>query len=216
MVLWNRGTHSGSGTTEKDRAALPITDPERPTDTANSPLRIAAFDVEHTALTPDGKNIEPRGRFGDKTFTARQNDYVKLRLTLSRPGYAYLVAFRPDGVIDLCYPNDKWTKPPLGENAAYPFTPEDVRKGVRYQLAEGPGLWSFAAIVSEHELPPFAEWKQKHSFPSMKGQPGVGGAVLIDNGQVVDEQTELGLSSSPAARGRFRPAAVTSPRLATP
>jgi serine/threonine protein kinase len=197
VVLWNRGTHP-DGTTE-------LTPPAAPKDTTNESLRITAFDIEHFALTPDGKNTEPRGRFGDKTYSARQYDYVKLRLSLSRPAYAYLLAFRPDGVIDLCYPNDEASRPPLSETAVYPFATDDVRKGVRYQLAEGPGLWSFAAVVSEHELPPFSEWEKKHPLPSMKEKAGKSGAFLVDNGQDIDELTSLGLNSATRGKGVIPP-----------
>jgi serine/threonine protein kinase len=196
-VLWNRGT--------PPRGTTKLPPPAPPKDTTNESLRITAFDIEHFALTPDGKNTEPRGRFGDKTYSARQYDYVKLRLLLSRPAYAYLLAFRPDGVIDLCYPNDEASGPPFSETAVYPFVTDDVRKGVRYQLAEGPGLWSFAAVVSEHELPPFAEWKKKHRLPSMNGTSGKSGAILVDNGQDIDELTPLGLDSATRGKGVIPP-----------
>lgn len=167
------------------------------------PIRITAFDIEHLARTEDGRNVENRGVFGKGTFAATQKDYVKLRLTLSRPGYAFLIAFRPDGVIELCYPNDDFTRPPLAEAAAYPFLPEDRNRG--YGLSEAPGLWTFAAVVSDTELPTFDEWKKVHPLPEMKGAAGVVGAVLVDDGTEIDNLTTLGPRRGTRGKGEHIP-----------
>jgi len=192
---WKSPSDAGSLSTDAEWKGNP--------NTSQFPLRIVSFNVEHLGRTEDGKNVASRGVFGKDTYGAKQKDYVKLRLTLSRPGFAYLIAFRPDGAIELCYPNDDFTQPPLSETAAYPFLPEDRNNG--YGLSEAPGLWTFVAVVSDIELPTFDKWRKQHPLPEMKGAVGVVGVVLVDDGTEIDQFTTLGLKRGTRGKGEAIP-----------
>jgi len=76
---------------------------------------------------------------------------------LSKPGYAYLIAFRPDGVTELCFPADEGTPPSLTDTPRYPLA--DGLKA--YGLREGTGLWVFAVVASEKPLPSYRSWQQQ-------------------------------------------------------
>jgi hypothetical protein len=93
---------------------------------------------------------------GQQSFHPRLEDQVTIEAELSRPAYAYLLAFRPDGVVELCYPEDESKPPPKSEHARYPASP-DVGQ-VRYGLAEGTGLWVFGVVASDEPLPAYREW----------------------------------------------------------
>ncbi len=118
-------------------------------------LRIVDFEIKHFALKEDGASVNKPLVFGKTSFAARQRDKVHLKLELSRPAYTYLLAFRPDGVVELCYPEDERISPPLSEQAGYPS--EAASRSKSYGLNEAPGLWVFTSIVSEKPLPPFAQ-----------------------------------------------------------
>jgi hypothetical protein len=47
-------------------------------------------------------------------------DQVTVEAKLSRPAYAYLIAFRPDGVAELCVPDREDVPPPLVDQPRYP------------------------------------------------------------------------------------------------
>jgi serine/threonine protein kinase len=152
-------------------------------------LRIVDFEIKHFALRDDG-NVNVPLVFGKTTFAARQRDKVHLKLELSRPAYTYLLAFRPDGVVELCYPEDETISPPLSEQARYPS--EATSRSKSYGLNEAPGLWVFTSIVSDKPLPPFAQWKTDHQLLSPTGGKGIPGVVLIDDGQSIEHWTASG------------------------
>ncbi len=66
------------------------------------PLRVKSLDIKHFHNTAEGD--VPKGILGQKSFSPRLGDRVQVVANLSRPGYAYIIAFRPDGVADLCFP----------------------------------------------------------------------------------------------------------------
>jgi hypothetical protein len=90
------------------------------------------------------------------------------------PGYAYLIAFRPDGRDELCDPDDEDTPPALKLEPMYPAL---SRTGERYRLTEGAGLQVFALVVSRDPLPSYREWKRRHGPPpwsaNLPTDPGV-------------------------------------------
>ena len=146
------GSHGETGATPStatnsgDRPGIPspVGRPE--------PLRVKSLDVKHFAKTPEGD--VPKGILGRGSFSTRLGDRVQVVATLSRPAHAYIIAFRPDGVADLCFPDDEDTVPPLTDTPRYPAT--DGSKA--YGLDEGTGLWVFAVVASEQPLPTFKNW----------------------------------------------------------
>lgn len=120
------------------------------------PLRVIALEVRHFSKTPAGDVLQ--GLLGHQTFSPLQGDRVQVTAKLSKTGYAYLIAFRPDGVVDLCFPASDQTPPPLADNPRYPLA--DGMKA--YGLNEGAGLWVFAVVASDNPLPAYRVWLQHH------------------------------------------------------
>ena len=122
---------------------------------AAEPLLVKSLDVKHFARA--GKDDLEMGLLGRDSFAPALGDRVQVAARLSRPGYAYLVAFRPDGVADLFSPADEATPPPLTDTPRYPATDGDAA----YGLVEGTGLWAFAVVASERPLPAYRDWLAK-------------------------------------------------------
>jgi serine/threonine protein kinase len=142
----------------RDRSVEPPPEPGATTPPpASQPLQVVSIEVNRFESTPAGD--EPRGVLGQKTFIAMLGDRVQVTARLSRPAHAYLIAFRPDGVADLCFPNDEDTPPPPTDTPRYP-----PAGGLRvYGLREGTGLWVFAVVASEKPLPAYREWREQHA-----------------------------------------------------
>lgn len=120
-------------------------------------LKVVSLEVRHFARTPDGD--VPKGPLGQRSFMAYLGDRVQVEARLSKPCYAYLIAFRPDGAADLCFPDDENTVPPLTDTPRYP----NDDKLMAYGLQEGIGLWAFAVVASEAPLPSWSEWRRKRT-----------------------------------------------------
>jgi serine/threonine protein kinase len=125
---------------------------------ASVPLRVTKFNVNHYTHMPDADVL--RGVLGEKTFSPALNDRVRVAVQLSKPGYAYVIALRPDGVVDLCFPADEEMPPPLTDTPRYPSPPADPDDS--YGLKEGEGLWVFAVVASEKPLPSYRTWLSQH------------------------------------------------------
>ena len=81
-------------------------------------------------------------------------DRFQVTARLSRPAYAYLIAFRPDNEMDVCYPENEDTPPPLTDTPKYP-----LNNGLKaYGIREGTGLWVLALLASDEPLPSYREW----------------------------------------------------------
>jgi serine/threonine protein kinase len=174
---------------------------DRPTDLSD-PVRITGFDIIHYARV-EGGMVARRGVFGRDTFSAIQNDLVTLRVTLSRPAYAYLIAFRPDGVAEVCYPENDEEIPPLAAEASYPSKPTSATSA--YGLSERPGLWVFAAIVSEDPLRNFKAWSKWVKIPSFKDPVGILGAVVLSDGDDFQRLSPAGLLNGTRGKGELVP-----------
>jgi hypothetical protein len=116
--------------------------------------------LEVRRLAKVGQFDEPRGALGVKWFSARLGDGVTIRGELSEAAFCYLIAYRPDGTEDICFPGDQHTPPPLTDRPSYPPLAqlEAVELDVSYGLDEGEGLMAFVLLVSRRPLPPFEEW----------------------------------------------------------
>lgn len=169
----------------------------------SSPPRIAAFDINHFARIEDGSKVQHKGILGKESWSARQNDLVTLDLKLSRPAYSYLLAFRPDGVIELCYPDQDDVRPPLSAVAGYPLGA--ARRSEAYGLRESSGLWVFTAVVSETPLPAYREWIHSLKLPSLNHGIGIPGVVLMDDGQTIDQLYPTGHKQGERGKGEKIP-----------
>ncbi len=143
------------------------------------PLVVRHLDVTHFANL--GKGDLPKGRMGEKSFFARRDDGVTVEAELSRPAYAYLIAFRPDGTEELCYPESEDKVPAKSDRPRYP----SVSRGDHYGLNEGEGLQAFAVVVSDEPLPPYREWRAKCSESPWGKHPATPDVVWIDDGTEV-------------------------------
>jgi serine/threonine protein kinase len=152
--------------------------PNVPTVPAQSPQThlILSLEITHLPWLSDKKVYDKDriGILGDQSFSTRLNDDVKSRAELSEPAFSYVVAFRPDGVVELVAPQDEGTAPTRTDHPQYP--PESD-PGKVYSLSDGAGLCAFALVVSRAKLPPFREWRAKHGdAPWGKGleaNPGI-------------------------------------------
>jgi serine/threonine protein kinase len=162
------GTENGLGPSGKQSQPKP-----------EAPLQVLSVDVRHFARE-QGHDV-PRGVLGKQSFGATLGDKVQVSVKLSRPAYAYLIAFRPDGVADVCFPEAEDVAPPLTDEPSYPA----VRSNRSYGLNEGAGLWVFAVVASEQPLPSWQEWlrergKAAYAWQALAEAPL--GQVWRDNG----------------------------------
>jgi serine/threonine protein kinase len=150
-----------------------------------APLRVESIDIAHDARIAGTKKAEHQGILGKQSYVARLGDQVTIDAHLSRPAYAYLVAFRTDGVVEVCFPDDETQAPPLTDHLRYPSA-EVPRK--RYGLSDGSGLQVFAVVASEEPLPPFRDFATRHDL-TWSAHPANPGAVWWFDGQWVDTLT---------------------------
>ncbi len=144
--LWNS---KRPGDIPKPIEPLPINSNFIPPSEA---VRVKGMAVRHYAKVGEGVG-ESRGLLGETSFGAVLGDQVTIEVELSRPAYAYVVAFRPDGVIEPIFPENPVEPPPLTDRPRYP----SISLGVNYGLTDGAGLWVFAVVVSDRALPPYSE-----------------------------------------------------------
>jgi serine/threonine protein kinase len=121
-------------------------------------VRVLSIDVQHYTRLNDN-DAQPQGLLGRESFTAQLGDQVTIEARLSRPAYSYLLVFRPDGVADVCFPDDETQPPPLTDRPRYP-PPSKPDK--RYGVREGTGLWVIAVVTSEQPLPAYRDFVATH------------------------------------------------------
>jgi hypothetical protein len=152
------------------------------------PLRIMHLDVEHLAKRGEAED-EPRGLLGVESFQVQPGDDVRLRAALSVPGYAFLISFRPDGVVEVCDPDDPAVPPAKTKHVQYP---PPTRTSTVYRLEDGTGLQAFALVVSKDPLPTFDAWQRRVGAPPWKaGLPGRAGVVWRHDGQWLLPRTQI-------------------------
>jgi serine/threonine protein kinase len=172
------GEANGTSPPVTDAGERPVSPPVRV-----EPLRVKSLDVKHYTNTAMG-DVE-RGLLGRTSFAPRLGDKVEVVARLSRPGYAYVVAFRPDGVAELCFPNDEDAAPPRTDVPQYSL----AVNGEVYGLREGAGLWVFAVVASEKPLPTFRRWRAARKL-NWKSEPVPPGLVWWYDGAVLETLAE--------------------------
>jgi len=126
-------------------------------------VQVLSLDVK-LYPTVNGHRAPPR-LLGKDAFLTHCDDSVTVDARLSRPAYAFLIAFRPDGTDEVCFPEKEDEAPPRTAQPKYP----SVSQGVNYGLDEGAGLQAFALVVSSEPLPSYKEWwSQRRGCPWQK------------------------------------------------
>ncbi|HMO35970.1 MAG TPA: hypothetical protein PKA06_08005, partial [Gemmatales bacterium] len=157
-------------------------EPER----ATPPIKIKSLTVTHSELIrPD--ETRDKGNIGEVSFAVKQGDRASIFAKLSHPGYAYLLAFAPDGTVEVCWPQNEATPPPLSEDVHFPVP---GNRGRRYAFTDGTGLVIFTLIASSQPLPAYQEWSKGLTW-NWKPSPGVLGQVWIDDGKQIEILTPL-------------------------
>ncbi len=150
-----------------------------PTPAPTAPLRIVSLNIEHLAMRGEHAFV-PRGKLGERSFAVGPGDDVVVQAELSEPAYAYLIAFRPDGVDDICDPEDPEAPPGKTREPRYPPA---AKTEVVYRLNDGAGLHAFALVASRTPLPAYREWKKQHgTAPWKKGSESPPGVVWSYDG----------------------------------
>jgi tRNA A-37 threonylcarbamoyl transferase component Bud32 len=163
-------------------------------------LRVVRLDVKHFENV-NGKGDRPTGSLGEQVFVARLDDSVELHGELSRPGYAYLIAFRPDGTEQVCFPQKEDQAPPRTDRPRYPWA---ARTAENYGLNEGTGLQAFALVASSRPLPAYREWRAKLGQSVWGKHQAPAGVIWYDDGAVVEAWTPTGKQRSQRGTGRQR------------
>jgi serine/threonine protein kinase len=127
------------------------------------------FDA-HLFRSQDGELLD-LGLIGRDVFSAEVGDQVRVEVELSHPSYAYLLALNTDGSVQLALPESETEPPPrAGRLVLYP------RKTDYFTLTEGPGVQTFAVLVSGSPLPAYRDWQVgQPALPwGRAGEQGVG------------------------------------------
>jgi hypothetical protein len=192
--LWASGLVGSAPRKDKDE----VSSNSSPTSTAqpvNGPLRVEKIDVRLFARQGDQAAI--RGLIGRDAAAARLGDQVTVEAKLSRQAYAYLIAFRPDGETDLCYPAQEDRPPPLTDRPHYP----DEGSNVRYGLSDGAGLMVFGVVASDQQLPSYRQWVKGRSLAWQKVADQPREEVLWSSGQAMDVLLPADKQSSQRGKG---------------
>jgi serine/threonine protein kinase len=177
-LLW-RIRHQGD-------TATPPTPPVRPEvpEVVVPRVEVLSLEVKHFANV--NRHDYLRGVLGRESFVTRLNDSVTVEAQLSRPAYAYLIAFRPDGEEEVCFPEKEDRAPPLDNRPRYP----SISRKVNYGLEDGEGLQAFVLVVSSKPLPAYREWRKRQGeSPWRKALEAAPGVVWRDNGEEVEAFT---------------------------
>jgi serine/threonine protein kinase len=153
-----------------------------PTPRGRLPVRVRSLEVQRFEGIND-KPSRPRGAIGKDTFGATLGDEIEVKAELSRPAYAYLCAFRPDGKEVVLFPQDETDVPERTDRPIYP----SKRRDTRYVLADGVGLWVVVLIASPDPLPAYKTWRARHAGGPWKAVAGTRDVVWADDGQWLKE-----------------------------
>jgi hypothetical protein len=128
----------------------------RPGSSPSRALQVTSLQVEHISNRSD--KAVPRGRIGTQSFKAELGDDVQVSLTLSEPGYFYLLALNPDGEVQLCWPEDEERPPEKTGSVRFP-----MGGAQGFGLTDGEGLQGFLVAASREPLPAYARWRAEQA-----------------------------------------------------
>jgi len=167
--LWSRGSETAT-TVHLSRISGPAAGPlpgavvsedysvkvSRISGPAAGPLQ-AGIAVKHYKELGDGRQVVLHGMISEGSLASdppRLKDLVRVKVTLSRPAYSYLIALNPNGTIQFCAPVGGIV--PNSPRPELDF-PEDP--GNYFALTDGVGLQAFVVVASDRSLPAYESWK---------------------------------------------------------
>lgn len=164
---------------------------QSPTNAAatQSALEIDSFEVLH--YRDENQRSVFVGKIEEQSVAVHVGDAVRVEVRFNQPTYAYLMAFNPDGSVQLCYPPAEDKAPEPLSILNYPLISTDA-----FYLTEGAGQQAFGLVASRERLPPFAEWKttQAGNIPWERVEPAT--VLHLQAGQ-----SDAGITVSEASRG---------------
>jgi hypothetical protein len=121
-------------------------------------LTVGAFDVQQYRISDEGEVL--LGKIGDRSAAAWLHaDAVRISAQFDQPAYCYLVALRPDGTEELCFPSRDTQAPPQTVTVTFPAQGS-------WRLKEGgAGLQAFLLLASRQPLPGYTRWKADQGKP---------------------------------------------------
>jgi hypothetical protein len=120
-----------------------------------------------------------------------------LRGELSELAYCYLIAYRPNGTEELCFPERDSEPPALTNQPGY----GSVTDNVAYNLTEGVGLEVFMLVVSRKRLPAYTEWRTARGASPWRSTPALPGLVWRYDGEELIPYTEA-IAAGQRGKGR--------------
>jgi hypothetical protein len=164
---------------------------------ANSSGPIHVISLEVVLTRSKNSRGLPQGKIGEKVFDPRWGDRVTVQAHLTRPAYAFLIAFQANGKVEVCFPEKDNEPPTPTGKPSYPSTA--ASGGDEYELSDGEGLQAFAVVVSSQQLPSFKEWWSNHSKNCpWKKETALPGVVYRANGE---DPVEVLVGDSPRGKG---------------
>ncbi len=116
------------------------------------PVSIASLDVYHFRAVPRGDYyIGSLGRESSEASAA--DDSVRVLAKLDQLAFCYLLAFRPDGTEQLCWPALAEQAPPATAEIPYPSP------GLLPVRNSGEGMYVFVLVASRRPLPAYKDWR---------------------------------------------------------
>jgi hypothetical protein len=120
---------------------------------------------------------EPVGVVSERTIRSdppRLNDLLRVRVSLSRPAYGYLIALNPNGKDELCRTAGGRSSDARWREFDFPEDPKDY-----FGLTDGAGVQAFVLVASDRPLPEYDAWKSQ--VPSgLSWSPPDGDALWTD------------------------------------
>ena len=114
--------------------------------------------VEHFRVDPGGTPVR-LGRIGaGERQSIQMNDAIRLSLEMDQRQHVLLVAFNPDGGVQLCFPDDETTAPAAIQRLEFPS-----ERDLYFRLTDGRGQQAFLVFVSDQPLPAFATFRKNIS-----------------------------------------------------
>jgi hypothetical protein len=125
------------------------------------------------------------------------DDDVRVSARLCKPAYCYLIAFNPDGAVQLCHPAG-------ADGDGAPGVRPEARDAVDYPapsqvfVLDSAGLQAFVLAASAKPLPPFADWKAGAGAIPWKAPAAAESSYWVFDGRDF-------AAHRPQARGQLRP-----------
>jgi tRNA A-37 threonylcarbamoyl transferase component Bud32 len=176
-------------------SAAPLT---VPTPEVVGPIvRVCQVNVQHFPRVRHGTRVgvgDPLRLVSTDLPSVRVGDQIEIAAELSRPAFAYLLAFKADGQIEVCCPENEQQPPTAQTHLRLPLPPSTTRFG----LTEGAGAWVFVVVATDEPLPAFAVWSVRQRL-TWQTHPVTSGTVWWHDGTTCTETTA---TRQPTVRGK--------------